>query len=100
MNRKQRFGLGALVIVFYFLTYCGFSYAYVEPVRRVLPKSTDILLTNPDLPQRKGLKLPISYPFSSEELGEIILHAAVSTGVTVDPNVYLVCPGRKIRYYL
>ena len=55
------------------------SYGYVEPTRAILPQSgVETGLTNPDLPRRKGI-----------EVGEVVFHSAISTGVIIDPNIYL-----------
>lgn len=78
MTKKRIGGFLGLSVFVIFLSYCNISYGYVEPVRKVLPKTTETELTNPDLPKRKGIKI-----------GEIILHSAVSTGLRIDPNIYL-----------
>ena len=89
MDRKHVRGLIAFNIFVMLLTYTGISYAYVEPVRPVLPTVTETDLTNPDLPKRKGLKEGIGWPFSTEDLGKITLHSAISAGIGIDPNIYL-----------
>jgi hypothetical protein len=60
------------------------SYGYVEPAKSILPKSTTTELSNPDLPKRKGV-----------EVGNVVFHSAVSTGVTIDPNIYLASQDEK-----
>ena len=69
-----------LVLCFLFLQFVLLraSYGYVEPTRSILSKSALDELTNPDLPKRTGFKV-----------GDIIFHAAVSTSVILDPNIYL-----------
>ena len=89
MNRRHVRGFIAFNAFVMLLTYAGISYAYVEPVRPVLPNVTETDLTNPDLPHRKGLKEGIGWPFSTEDLGKITWHSAVSAGVSIDPNIYL-----------
>lgn len=76
MSKMRILALSIFCILF--LSGAAVSYAYVEPARPVLVKRTPTELTNPDLPRREGIKL-----------GEITLHAAVSAGVTIDPNIYL-----------
>ena len=53
MNRRHVRGFIAFNAFVMLLTYAGISYAYVEPVRPVLPNVTETDLTNPDLPHRK-----------------------------------------------
>ena len=73
--------LGVLLLQFGLLRA---SYAYVEPVRPILTKPTLEELTNPDLPKRPGFKVE-----------DIIFHSAVSTGVIIDPNIYLASQDTK-----
>ncbi len=74
--------LGAILLQFGSL---NSSYGYVEPAKSILP---DVIapkgLYNPDLPKRQGLKA-----------GEIVFHSAVTTGVMIDPNIYLASQDEK-----
>ena len=74
----RKLGLQALSVIFFLITTMVLSYAYVEPVRRLLTTTPPSELTNPDLPNRPGLKV-----------GDITFHSAVSTGVQSDNNIYL-----------
>jgi hypothetical protein len=86
-NNSLRFiALGVFAVLW---GYSGISYGYVEPVRPVLPNVTETGLTNPDLPNRKGVKENINWPFSTEDIGQITWHTALTTGVSIDPNIYL-----------
>ncbi len=78
MHNNKRFGCVVVIVFAVFLGFCSFSYGYVEPVRKVLPNITETTLTNPDLTKRKGL-----------DISNIVLHSALSTGFTIDPNIYL-----------
>lgn len=71
---------GFLALGFLFLQLGSLSpaYGYVEPTKSILPQATTAGLSNPDLPKRKGV-----------EVGDIIFHSAITTGVIIDPNVYL-----------
>jgi hypothetical protein len=73
----KKIKLGFLVLVALLLQ-LNTSYGYVEPTKSILPKTTTAGLSNPDLPKRKGV-----------EVGEIMFHSAISTGVIIDPNIYL-----------
>lgn len=84
MDRRYPLRFITLGIFVMMLGYCGLSYAYVEPVRKVLPNVTETELTNPDLPTRKGIKI-----------GDITLHTALTTGVSIDPNIYLASQDEK-----
>jgi len=79
MHKKiRKLGFLALGVLFLQLGSLSTAYGYVEPAKSILPKSTAGGLSNPDLPKRKGV-----------EAGNIMFHSAISTGVTIDPNIYL-----------
>jgi hypothetical protein len=79
MNKIIR-NLGFLIlgVLFFQFGNLSTSYGYVEPAKSILPESTVAGLSNPDLPKRKGV-----------EVGDIVFHSAISTGVIIDPNIYL-----------
>jgi hypothetical protein len=85
MNKTiRKLGVFALGVLFLQLGSLSTAYGYVEPTKTILPKSTGAGLSNPDLPKRKGV-----------EVGDVMFHSAISTGVIIDPNIYLANQNEK-----